>query len=125
VSEYKKLIGETITRVIRDDETITFDFASGLQCRFYHDQDCCESVAIDSVDGGLEDLVGKPLTDVEEFIGDEFAPVGWKDGGSESHTWTAYRFAVDGAAMTVRWFGQSNGYYSESVNFAFIGGSSS
>ena len=79
--------------------------------KFYHEQDCCESVSIEDIVGDLEDLVGVPILEAREDT---------QDGGGEyeSATWTFYNFRTIKGSVTVRWLGTSNGYYSESVRCA-------
>jgi len=56
-------------------------------------------------------LVGSVL----EFI-DEASKEG-DDKSYESSTWTFYRISTSKGFVVVRWFGSSNGYYSESVGY--------
>lgn len=76
---------------------------------FYHDQDCCESVYIEDIEGNLSDLVGLRLELAEKTEKE-------CEECSESGTWTFYRFRTVKGSVTVRWLGESNGYYSESVS---------
>lgn len=105
------LIGRTIFEYTlnRNEDEITFLFTDGFSLHLWHTQDCCESVTIEDIEGDLEDLVGRPLFVCEEVSNDD-------PNASESGTWTFYRFATEKGYVTVRWYGTSNGYYSESVN---------
>lgn len=85
---------------------------------FMHEDDCCESVYIEDIVGDLNDLVGKPLDIVEEVEYDrDFNPPDVEPVSGESFTWTFYKFATIKGWVDVRWLGESNGYYSESVDF--------
>jgi len=81
---------------------------------FFHYQDCCESVDINDIVGDLEDLCGEPLLIAEEVSGE--TPVDFEEEYHESVTWTFYKFATRKGYVDVRWLGESNGYYSESVD---------
>jgi hypothetical protein len=118
------LLGRTITKITpekiipQETEQLTFETADGFIVNFYHEQDCCESVSIESVDGDLTDLIGTPLLMSEEISNVEDMQNPQHNFGEwdDSHTWTFYKFATIKGYVTVRWLGESNGYYSESVD---------
>lgn len=113
--EYPDLLGHTMTKVTNDGDEMVFTREDGKRFKFYHEQDCCESVIIEDVIGDLQDLVGSPITQAEEVSDDTF--VDNITDSYDSHTWTFYKFTTNKGSVTVRWLGQSNGYYSESVYF--------
>ena len=81
--------------------------------------DCCESVYVEDVIGDLMDLFNTPLLMAEEVTSDVH-PHDKKtdpDYVEDSFTWTFYKLATKKGYVTIRWFGESNGYYSESVDF--------
>lgn len=120
--EVKELLGKTITAIsgkAGDDEMILAT-SDGKNYKFYHSQDCCESVAIDDVIGDLSDLLGEPLLEAEEVTSNEHPADRKKEPNEyydDSFTWTFYKLGTRKGGVTVRWFGSSNGYYSESVDF--------
>jgi len=109
------LLGKTLTSVEqRGNDEILFVTESGESYLMYHEQDCCESVSVEEVIGDLKDLVGAPITMAEEV-----SQNGENDWGTQ--TWTFYKFATNKGYVTLRWLGESNGYYSESVDFKKLG----
>ena len=107
--------GKIFTRVtggVGSDEMV-FENATELFV-FFHSQDCCERVDINDIVGDLQDLVGEPLLLAEEVQGE--TPVDFNERDHESVTWTFYKFATRKGYVDVRWLGESNGYYSESVS---------
>lgn len=109
----KSMLGLTMKSVFitegRDEMYLTSE--CGRQFKFYHEQDCCESVTIDDVVGDLNDLIGSPLTLV-----DKSSNISTPDDYT-SQTWTFYKFATIKGYVDVKWLGESNGFYSESVDF--------
>jgi len=114
------LLGKTLVDVHREDydgDSIYFEVDDGTKYRMCHIQDCCECVYIDDIIGDLEDLVGSPLLQAEEVSNADGEPLERRDG---YFTWTFYKFATQKGYVTIRWYGTSNGYYSESVDFVRI-----
>ena len=109
------LIGQTITEVISSNTEITFKTSEGNEYLMYHDQDCCESVFIDDVCGDVDDLINSPILIAEERSSNDNEDL--NDYGDESFTWTFYHIATSKGYVDIRWYGGSNGYYSESVDF--------
>lgn len=118
MAELKDLLGKTMTSVENKGDELVFTTTEGKSFKLYHSQDCCESVSIESVVGDLADLVGEPLLVAEESTSGEHPEGYTAKEYEESFTWTFYKFATRKGYVDVRWLGESNGYYSESVEFA-------
>lgn len=144
---FGELVGKTLWSIVRlDDELLTFsaDDGSEYQMLYYHD--CCAGCSIEDICGDLDDLVGSTILLAEEVSSsepDEQALVARKaefeaekqrsiDAGREyyyksfedfcrsryeSETWTFYKLSTIKGSVTIRWYGSSNGYYSESATF--------
>ena len=114
-AQISDLIGKTLLDVKNNNNIeIKFTTKDGDVYLMYHEQDCCESVVIEEIIGDLNNLIGSPLVMAEESSNQENGK--WGD----SSTWTFYKLATLKGYVTIRWYGKSNGYYSESVNFARI-----
>ena len=115
---FESLLGLTLQSVRReskDEDAVFFVVDEHTIFRMNHPQDCCESVYIHEIVGDLEDLVGSPILLAEESSNGGETP----DGDSE--TWTFYKLATAKGYVTISWYGSSNGYYSEAVNFYLLG----
>lgn len=111
--DIKEMEGKTFDTVIEDGMYIIF-MSKDEAYLFFHFQECCESVEIDDICGELSDLAGVPLLKTEEVCNEsEDKP---RDKYDDSFTWTFYKFATTKGYVDIRWYGTSNGYYSESVD---------
>jgi hypothetical protein len=116
---FSDLKGLILTEIKKDDDyEIRFITDSGKTFVMNHEQDCCESVSVESIVGDLQDLIGSPILIAEESTSDK-VPDGVKNPEyyDDSFTWTFYKLATIKGYVDIRWFGSSNGYYSESVDF--------
>lgn len=112
VIEMDWLIGEVITKIEREgDSELLIFLKNGRKYRMYHRQDCCESVYIEDIIGDLDDLIGASISMAEEVT-----ETGTEGDWGDTFTWTFYKFATINGYVTIRWYGTSNGYYSESVD---------
>ncbi len=110
------LKGKTLKEIKAGDDEIFFFTADGEKYQMYHSQDCCENVSVESIIGDLNDLVGSEILTAEERTSSE-NPEGVVPEYQDSYTWTFYELATNKGSVTIRWYGESNGYYSEGVDF--------
>lgn len=118
--DISELVGKTITKIdgaeVNNDE-IRIECSDGTKYAMYHEQDCCECVTIEEIFGNVDDLVGVPIA-MAECVENHDEPR--KDEWDDSYTWTFYKFATVKGYVTIRWYGTSNGWYGEEVDFVRI-----
>jgi len=110
--EFKNLVGRTLVsvEVSSNKELIEFKDSLGNLYQMYHDQDCCESVWLEDQCGSWDDIVNYPILLAYELEAEQ----------ERGCTWTFYTLVTFRGTMTLRWVGESNGYYSESVSFYIL-----
>ena len=80
---------------------------------FYHEYSCCESVWLTQVDGISDKIIGSRIV-MAEVVTDE------KDTENGHITWSFYKISTNKGMIDFRFQGESNGYYSETVDLIKI-----
>jgi len=118
--ELSELVGKTIKSVTgleKGSEEVRIFTECNCEFLFYHSQDCCETVDLNDFETDTDDFSGALIVKAEESTNSE------DETGIEypdSFTWTFYKIETTKGEIWMRWLGESNGYYSESVDFAWV-----
>jgi len=116
--EFNEIVGKIFTSIEnKNNEEIIFTEDNGRKYRMYHSQDCCEDVGVEDIVGNLDNLINTPILRASEDTNNEENPEGITKEDQDSFTWTFYNISTVKGDVTIRWYGESNGYYSESVDF--------
>jgi len=111
-----ELIGKTITKIEGlkvNSGVVRFETACGEVYYMYHEHDDWEDVRIVEISGDASNLIGMPVTDAAETQ----PKLDRRPGSQSSWTWTFYKIVTPLGWVDIRWYGTSNGYYSEDVEF--------
>lgn len=117
--DIKELEGKVIAKVTgleKSSDEVRIFTECGKEYLFYHEQDCCESVNLEDFDGCADALVGALIVSAEEVSNED--PAGYSYG-DDSHSWTFYKIETNKGGICMRWLGESNGYYSDSVDLVW------
>jgi hypothetical protein len=146
-AQFEDLKGKILTKIetCDDGERMTFHCTDGQVFQLKYYQDCCAHCNVEDVCGEIEDLLGSPILMAEEAqseepteailaerraeyekekAGDHCYYDSFEDYCSsrfDSETWTFYKLATVKGHVTLRWYGSSNGYYSETAIFERLG----
>ena len=123
-ADIKDLIGKTLVDISINDEKdeIRFTDDTGKSWRMYHSQDCCETVKIEEIIGEIKDLIGSTIIEAEVVTHkNETPPEVNTPEYPDCYTWTFYKLGTQKGFVTLRWLGESNGWYSEEVSFEGVG----
>ncbi len=117
---FRVLTGHTlewVTGLEKGSDCIRFLTTEGKRFRLRYIPDCCATADIEDIAGGTEeDLVGQTVVWAETLDSqhEADAPPGHD---TDSCTWSFYVIRTQDTTITIRWYGESNGYYSESATF--------
>ena len=103
-------------------EEVKIVFENGDYITQYHRMDCCEWVRVEQVDGNVEKHIGAMYQGLDEKVltMDELPPEQLPTSPNGSLTATFYTLKTSKGYLDWRWVGESNGYYSESVDCKLV-----
>ena len=110
--DMKDMVGKKVLGIYYDEENFQI-LTDDCVYAFYHEQSCCESVWLTQVDGISDKIIGSRIV-IAEVVTDE------KDTEHGHITWSFYKIGTNKGMIDFRWCGESNGYYSETVDLVKI-----
>lgn len=121
---FNTLLGKTFKSVTLHKEWNMLTFMTETEkFELMHCEDSSENVYIESIVGDLEDLIDSPILVAEEAtsqenerIPEEKSEALWKEVWFDSYTWTFYKLATAKGWVDIRFYGESNGHYSETAD---------
>lgn len=109
-AEIAEFQGRIIDKIEWNENEILFSFKDGGIYIMFHEKECCESVILEDISGDFNDLTGSEILQADEESNEK------TDRDGERERWTFYKLATIKGYVTLRWYGSSNGYYSEAVD---------
>lgn len=118
-AEVSILVGKVIKDIVKSEENdeLIFICEDDETYRMFHRSECCEEVEMNDICGDLQDLIGSKILQAEETTSKDNPKDNTINEYQCSFTWTFYRISSFNGSVTIRWYGISNGYYSEGVSF--------
>ena len=110
--DIKDMVGKKVLGIYYDEENFQILTDDGVYA-FYHEQSCCEDVWLTQVDGISDKIIGSRIV-IAEVVTDE------KSVAGGSITWSFYKIGTNKGMIDFRFQGESNGYYSETVDLIKI-----
>ena len=106
------IIEKTVTSIdVNMDESRIVLNCVGYKYTMMHNQDCCEQVYIESINGDASDFINQNVLEASESTG--HIDTEWDDELAE---WTFYNIVCNKGYLQIRFNGSSNGYYSVGVD---------
>ena len=115
--DFSELLNKVIIKATvgnNNNDIILFECSDGTKYEMYHRQDCCEGVGIEDMCGNWDDILNQEILLAECVTNTDNPP---KEYHNECFLWTFYKLVTNKGYMTIRWYGESNGYYSVEVSF--------
>lgn len=100
-----------------EDKQLNFYCEDGKVYRMYHEQECCEAVWLEDICGDLDDLIDSKIISAKEET--QHSPKKTDEYNCCS-SWTFYILRTMKGTVTLRWYGTSNGCYSQKADIELI-----
>lgn len=118
--KFKVLKGQTLVNITGNigDRNMTFTTDNNKKYEMCNIDESCGNdvqVTVEDIVGDLSDLINCPLLMAEMITNKDK-----KSTDEDSYTWTFYKLSTIKGSVTIRWYGRSNGCYSEAVDFCKI-----